>query len=206
MIIIVHLAPLIGNNHCFQQTLVIILINGGKTKTTQKWRKKCQTIQNENIKCLVKFIYFIHFSSLHWQFKQKFDHENKCGIFFGWHKNTSFVKLVSIMKIAANVEFWWILNSKLLNIWKGGKTRSILADSNQSLSASLTSRRSPTKMARSSFLHCLFTCSIWASGCSSPLLYLGFQIEWIFCRIEYRYFRYFRIGLWLEHKFVMQKS
>ena len=127
MIIIVHLAPLIGNNHCFQQTLVIILIYGGKTKTTQKWRKKCQTIQNENIKCLVKFIYFIHFSSLHWQFKQKFDHENKCGIFFGWHKNTSFVKLVSIMKIAANVEFWWILNSKLLNIWKGGKTRSILS-------------------------------------------------------------------------------
>ena len=81
MIIIVHLAPLIGNNHCLQQTLVIILIYGGKTKTTQKWRKKCQTIQNENIKCLVKFIYFIHFSSLHWQFKQKFDHENKCGIF-----------------------------------------------------------------------------------------------------------------------------
>ena len=50
------------------------------------------------------------------------------------------------MKIAATVEFWWIPNSKLLNIWKGGKTRSILADSNQSLSASLTSRRSPTKI------------------------------------------------------------
>ena len=42
MIIIVHLARLIGNNHCFQQTLVIILINGGKTKNNRKMKKNAK--------------------------------------------------------------------------------------------------------------------------------------------------------------------